>query len=105
MDEDSLERLRKRLYKKEEKFERRFEEPELSYKPERASSEWEKKPVEEIIAESLRKQTFFNMKFFVWGAGIFVVVFGALAAIYLFGGFGLTSSRNIEVSLSGPKEI
>src|SRR3989344_307338 len=105
MDEDSLERLRKRLYKKEEKFERRFEEPELSYKPERANPVWEKKPVEEIIAESLRKRTFFNMKIFVWGAGIFVVVFGALAAIYLFGGFGLTSSRNIEVSISGPKEI
>ena len=105
MDEDSLERLRKRLYKKEEKFERRFEEPELSYKPERARPEWERKPAEEIIAESLRKRTFFSMKFFVWGAGIFVVAVGALAAVYLFGGFGLTSSRNIEISISGPKEI
>ncbi|MBI5787067.1 MAG: hypothetical protein HY446_00755, partial [Candidatus Niyogibacteria bacterium] len=100
-----LERLRKRLYKKEEKFERRFEEPQLSYKPERARAEWETRPAEEIIAESLKPRPFLNMKSFVWAAGIFVVVVGALAAIYLFGGFGYTSSRNIEISISGPKEI
>lgn len=105
MADDSLERLRKRLYKKEEKFERRFEEPQLSYKPERASPEWQKKSAQDMLAESLKPKPFFNMRHFIWLAGFFVIGTSILSAVYLFGGFGYTSSRNIEIAISGPKEI
>lgn len=105
MADDSLERLRKRLYKKEEKFEKRFEEPQLSYKPERANPEWQAKSAEDLIAESLKPKPFLNMRHFIWIAGLFVVGVSVLSAVYLFGGFGYTSSRNIEIAISGPKEI
>lgn len=104
MDDNGLEKLRKRLYKKEETFRGRFEEPELSYKPEPVEREWKAESAEELIAKEFRAQKFLKMKTIVIIASIFVLGIAVLAGVYLFGGFGIISSRNIELKIEGPKE-
>lgn len=106
MNEDGLERLQKRLYKEGETFRGRFEEPELPYRPEKVGLEpdEEKKP-EEILAEILKESRFKNMKIFLWIGAVFVLGVAVLAAVYLFGGFGAISSRNIDVVISSPAEV
>ncbi len=105
MNEDGLERLKKRLYKEGERFGGRFKEPELSYVPEKIGSEWPKKPSEEILAEALKGPGFPRMKYFIILAVIFVLSIAVLAAFYLFGTFGSVSTRNIDISVSVPAEV
>ena len=105
MPDDGLERLKKRLYKEGETFGGRFQEPELPYRQEKVRSEWAEKPPEEVFEESLKQPKFPNMKFFIWIAVIFVFSTAVLAAVYLFGGFGAVSTRNIDVFVSAPQEV
>lgn len=108
MSDDGLERLRKRLYKKDERFEGRFEEPELPYRRENVKTEWpaDQKKSEELIAAAVKFQepTSNKMKAIIIFVSVFVLAVAILAAVYLFGGFGLISSRNIELAISGPAE-
>lgn len=98
-------RLKKRLYKKGEIFRGRFREPELPYRKERVGSEWLENRPEEEIAGFLKESRFSKMKFFIWIASVFVLGLAVLATVYLFGGFGTVSSRNIDVVISAPAEV
>jgi hypothetical protein len=106
MPDDGLERLRKRLYKKDERFSGRFQEPELPYRRENVRTEWtpDQKKSEELIAAAIKFEKPNKMKVIIIFVAIFVLGIVILAAVYLFGGFGLISSRNIELLVSGPAE-
>ena len=105
MNDDGLERLKKRLYKEGERFGGRFREPELSYKPEKVDSGWPERQSEEILAEVLKEPKLLKMKFLLWAGIIFVLGVIVLASFYLFGGFGAVSSRNIDLVISAPQEV
>ena len=105
MPDDGLERLKKRLYKEGETFRGRFKEPELSYKPDKVTSAWEESRSEEALEEVLKESRLPKMKFFIWAAVIFVLGISTLAALYLFGGFGVVSARNIDITVSAPEEV
>ncbi|MCH7883308.1 hypothetical protein IIA95_02755 [Patescibacteria group bacterium] len=107
MPDDSLERLRKRLYKKGETFEGRFEEPELTYREEKVKTGWEERPPEKkSIAQYLTpKPRHSNMKILAIIATVFVFILVVLAGVYLFGGLGTVSGRNIELTISAPESV
>ncbi len=106
MADDGLERLKKRLYKKGEVFGGRFQEPELPYRPEKASSSWrEPQEPQEILSEVLKEPRFKNMKIFIWALILLVLGLVVAASLYLFGGFGAISARNIDITISVPQEV
>jgi hypothetical protein len=107
MNNDEIEKLKKRLYKKGEVFkERKFRSPLFQRKTE-AKTYWESPSDEEGHLVLPEKQKFnFRRKLII---ALFVVValaiFGAAIYFLIVGGVNVVSSRNIEISLEGPSSI
>lgn len=100
---DSLEELKKRLYKKEEKFGGRYREPEFSYRPEQVERDWKPIPKQEKTSLILELVSRIPRYVFVSVGAVFLLVI--IALIYIFGGVGVISSRNVDLDLSGPQTI
>ncbi|MDP3784634.1 MAG: hypothetical protein Q8R12_00970 [bacterium] len=93
---DSLEELKKRLYKKGESFERRMRRPGLTPDLEKAPPFWESR--EEMAKK--RKPTTLR----IYAAVIVAVFLGALW-FYFSGGFGRVLSNNIELKIQAPETL
>lgn len=98
MDDNSLEKLKERLYKKEETFKERqkrtrFQEEEA----EQLSSGWQP-PQEKKLPKSIKKILIYFLIVFS------LVVFAAISYFFL-SGTGIISSRNIDIEIKGPAYI
>lgn len=104
----SLEKLKKRLYKRGEGFEERSKEPGLREYIPHAPKNWPVEIPDEEIEEAINptgRGSRSRMLMIVIWAFLFIVAFGAAAFWYLFGGFGGISPKDIVLVIDGPREI
>ncbi len=107
MDNNEIERLKKRLYKKGEVFKERELRSPLSPRPSNAKTYWEEPPESEggkiIMPE--KPKSFFPKKSTI----IFLIIIALLAIggviYFLTGGLNIISSSNIEIKMEGPESI
>lgn len=107
MDNNELEKLKKRLYKKGEIFkEREFRSP-LTPTASKAKTYWEESPPEEGGLPLPEKPKISPFRRAIIVAAGFLVLIGIGLAVYflLGGGPAVISSKNIEISLEGPATI
>jgi hypothetical protein len=79
MEESSLEKLRKRLYKPGEEFKGRFEGPELRYRAEKIASSWSAEP-----EAPKNRRPFFPFSSFRFGFVLFFILIAALIGAFIF---------------------
>ncbi len=91
----SLEELKKRLYKEKENFSERRVEPGLSAPARRKNIAWK-----ERVPESFSKR---RWPFFAILAILAVLILGG--AVYFFAGESFLQVTNVDLEISGPKEI
>ena len=107
MNNNELEKLKRRLYKKEEAFkEREFRSP-LSPQKDEAKTYWEE-PFEEgespLILPEKSKFSFRKKLIIALSIVVFLAALGAVLYVLL-GGTNVVSSKNIEIDLVGPVSI
>lgn len=115
---DSLEELKKRLYKPEESFEeRKREEPAAKQSGEKIPTEWDRivfEGPEDIAAKTKEIEERFvkrnKMKrILIFGAVILILLAAVFILGYRFyvrgGGLGFLSSQNIEIKIEGPENL
>ncbi len=107
MNDDEIEKLKKRLYKKEETFKERETRVPLSPRSSETKAYWEEPPKEEgpglVLPEEPKKSPAKRI------IAIFSIFFG-LAILgagfyFLIGGSNVVSSKNIEIKMEGPTSI
>lgn len=113
MNNDEIERLKRRLYKKGEVFKEREIRSPLSPRSEEAKTYWEKPPEEGeglssqagrfVLPE--KQKSSFGKKLFVAFLIIFVLAAAGALVYFLIGGANVVSSKNIKISLEGPTSI
>ena len=91
----SLEELKKRLYKEKENFPERSVEPELSLPARRKNIIWR-----EPVAKNLQKS-----RWPVFAVSGFLLILIAGAALYFFAGGSFLQVTDVNLEISGPKEI
>lgn len=104
----SLEKLKKRLYRRGEGFEERGKEPGLREYVPHAQKSWpveiSDEEIEEVISQT-EKHSRRKVFIIVISAFLFLALLGAAAFWYLFGGFGGISPKDIVLTIEGPEEI
>lgn len=107
MDNNELEKLKKRLYRKGEAFKERKLRSPLTPQVPPAKTYWEESPSEEgrLILPEKPKFTFRRKLIIAFSVIVVLAIFGAAAYFLMVGGTNIVSSRNVEISLEGPSSI
>ena len=110
MRDNNLEKLKKRLYKKEESFQERLQPPELSPRDQKVSLGWRKNeqkkepsPIQNYLQKQSRKT--YGKWLILCGGIIILILIAIIGFIYFLKGGGLVSSRNIEIEIQAPNTI
>ena len=99
MTDDSLKKLKKRLYKKGEAFERRGERARIYGKKEKVpAAYWKTRPAK-------KTRPFRPLKIIFLLAGLFSLASISLLAYFFMGGGNIVSSRNIIMEIKGPQYV
>lgn len=107
MDNDEIEKLKRRLYRKGETFKEREMRSPLSSRPVEKKTYWETPAEEErvgLILPEEPKSGFFKKFVIIFSILIGLAALGA-GAYFLIGGPSIVSSKNIEIKLEGPTSI
>src|SRR3989338_536239 len=100
MNNNALEKLRKRLYRKGESFKEREERSPLMPIKQKAKTYWQREE------PPYSKQKYFFKKFVFIAVAVFILAaFGFSAYYFFFGGSSVVSSRNIEIKFEGSTTI
>jgi len=97
LPEDPLEELKKRLYKKDESFERRLSSPKLTPLPSKVPAFWERKEPEVMAS---KKFPYLIVSLVL----IFLLSLGGVV-FYFWAGFGGVSGDNIDITVIAPASI
>ena len=107
-NEGPLDKLKKRLYRKDEGFEERGKEPKLREYSEHTPKNWpayfSEEEIEEAIVGPGRKARSKTL-IIALGCFLFLLISGAAAIWYLLGGFGGISPKDIALTIEGPREL
>ena len=97
MPEDPLEELKKRLYKKDESFDRRLSSPKLTPLPSKVPAFWEREEPEVMAS---KKFPYLKVSIVL----IFLLALGSVV-FYFWAGFGGVSGDNIDITVIAPTSI
>ncbi len=106
MDNDEIERLKKRLYRKGETFREREIRSPLTPTSQKAKTYWEEaSPEEGRLSFPEQPKSTLVKKLVIAAVVVVSLAIAGIVAYFLAGGMSVVSSSNIDISLGGPTSI